>query len=293
MRRFRIAVAVCAIASAIGGCGGSPMPPSPIIPPPPVQPPPVNALPVIETITAQGRRPGEPAGFADLSEIIDLTARVRDDETALSDLEFQWSATVGTFAGSGPVVTWRAPDTGETPVPVTLSLKVVERYGHPGGPRQFQQDVSSSTTVSLHDSVKEVSDIGRQFLLDFSDSSIRDVNYVMRNFQPGCYGTAAEMDQVTENRRRYRIIESRVGEASTRINFGGICPYPLGARRGDACTTAPVYWKSIDQDARNAVGAVQGTSWLASFYIREERRWRLCDSSFDGQVAPNMRAFVR
>ena len=57
--------------------------------------------------------------------------------------------------------------------------------------------MSAAPTLRLHDSVREVGDMARQFLLDFADSSIRDVAYVMRNFEPGCYGTQDETDQVT------------------------------------------------------------------------------------------------
>lgn len=246
----------------------------------PPLPAPANARPVIDSITAQGRRLREPASFADLSETIDITARVRDEETAVADLEFAWSATAGTFEGSGGAVAWRAPAVFATPGDVTISLKVTERFGYPGAAKVYSQDVSSSAVLSLHDSPKELNEMARQFLLDFSDSSIRDVSTIMRNFIPGCYGTQTERDQVTENRRRYRIIESTVGEAQTTVNFGGVCPYD--AKRGDACTAVPVYWKSIDLDV-NATESVRGTDWLASFYVPATRRWGLCDSSFQGR----------
>lgn len=277
----------------IAACGASPSGPGPITPPPDdtPPPPPLNAQPVIESFTVKGRRPHQPEDFADLSETIDVAATVRDDETEAGDLEFQWGASAGTFEGTGASVTWTAPADADTPLEVTLSLKVIEKYGHPGGPRVYQQDVSSSTTVSLHDSAKEVGDMAKQFLLDFSDSTIRDVSYIMRNFQPGCYGTSDETAQVAENRRRYRILDSQVGEPSTTIEFGGICPH-LG-HPGDACSAVLVYWNSMDLEANNAVGAVAGTDWIASFYIREQQRWRLCDSSFDGHRAANMRAFMR
>jgi hypothetical protein len=289
-----LACAAAALSSA--ACGGTPNGPGAVTQQPAVVEPvlpaaPPNNRPVIESITAQGRRAKEPPAFADLLEPIDLVARVRDDETALADLELQWTATAGSFEGTGSNVTWRAPSTAQTPVPVTLSLKVIEKYGYPGGAKVYQQDVSSSVMISLHDSVKEVGEMAKQFLLDFSDSSVRDVSYIMRNFQPGCYGTADETIQVTENRRRYRIVEWRVGDASTSINFGGVCRY--GARRGDACTAVPVTWKSVDLDANNAVGSVSGTDWVASLYYPDQQRWRLCDSSFDGHKDANMRAFIR
>ena len=271
----------------ITACGGSPSSPGPTVQPQPtpqpVAPAPPNNPSVIESIAAKGRRSKEPASFADVGETIDLAAKVHDDETPVEELEFQWSAPAGIFVGSGPTVTWRAPDAAATPMPIAVTLKVIEKYGYPGGPKIYQQDVSSSITISLHNSGAELGDMSRQFLLDFSDSNLRDIASIMRNFLPGCYGTAEETAQVTENRRRYQIVESRVDAASTTVNFGGTCPY--GAKHGDACTAVPVYWKSIDRDEHNEVKAVAGIDWLASFYIPDKQRWFLCDSSFQGHQA--------
>ena len=94
-------------------------------------------MPSIDAITAQGRRPRQPARFADLRETIDVSATVRDTETSLDELVYQWSATAGTFTGSGRNVTWTAPDAATTPGSVTITLKVIENYGHPGRPRSF------------------------------------------------------------------------------------------------------------------------------------------------------------
>jgi hypothetical protein len=296
MRRCRgAALALATVSALIGACGGSPNNPAPVtqtqqVTPQPVAPAPSNNPSVIESITAKGRRSKEPANFADVGEAIDLEASVKDDETAVGELEFQWSAPVGTFDGSGPKVAWQAPDAAETPMPVEITLKVVEKYGYPGGPKIYQQDVSASVTVSLHNSRAEVDEMSRQFLLDFSDSNIRDVPFIMRNFLPGCYGAAEETAQVTENRRRYRIVESRVDAASTSINFGGICPY--SAKKGDACTAVPVFWRSQDMDRNNAEERVAGTDWLASFYVADKQRWFLCDSSFEGHRAVNS-TFIR
>ena len=88
--------------------------------------------------------------------------------------------------------------------------------------------------------------MARQFLLDFSDSSIRDVDYIMRNFEPGCYGTADERQQVQDNRADYRIVDSSVGPATTTVGFGGVCPFR--SRPGDACARVPVMWDSVQAE---------------------------------------------
>jgi hypothetical protein len=281
-------LAACVLWGVTIAACGSPSGPGPVTPPPP--PPPANALPIIESIKVTGRRARQPANFADLSETVDVVAAVHDDETPVTDLEFQWTASVGRFEGSGASVAWIAPPSASTPVDVALTLKLVEKYGQPGGPKIYQHDVSSSANVSLHDSAKEVGDMAKQFLLDFSDSSIRDISHIMRNFQPGCYGTADETEQVTENRRRFRIIESQVNEPATTIAFGGVCPFQR--RAGDACSGVSVFWRSMDLEL-NAPRADAGTDWLAAFYYPDQRRWRLCDSTFDGQKVGVGRPFMR
>jgi hypothetical protein len=289
MGRRTIALLVAGVSAAVltAACGGSPNNPGPVVPPQqftpePVAPAPPNSATVIESLTAKGRRSKEPATFADLGEMLDLVATVKDDETPVEELEFQWSAAVGTFEGSGATVTWRAPDGAETPLAVEITVKVVEKYGYPGQQKIYQQDVSASIAVSLHDSTAEVNGMSRQFLSDFSDSSIRDISYIMRNFLPGCYGTAGETEQVIENRRSYRIIESRLDEPATQINFGGVCPFRGG--RGDACTAVPVFWRSQKLND-NSEERVAGIDWIASFYIPDKQRWYLCDSEFDGHRA--------
>jgi hypothetical protein len=267
------------------GCGDPPMAP----PPPPPQPP-TNNPPVISSIRIQGARLNEPPSFADLLESVNVTADVRDDETPVAQLQFIWTSTVGTFSGSGGSVTWQAPATATTPADVTLRLEVVERYGPVTAPTAFEHRVSSSATLRLHDSLKEVGDMSRQFLLDFSDSSIRDVAYIMRNFEPGCYGTADEAAQVAENRARFRIVSSAVGAAAVTVNFGGVCPFR--ARSGDACAQVPVVWDSIELSS-GVRAVVRGTDQVAAVYVRSRGEWRLCDSQFNGVVPFQMRGFIR
>lgn len=254
-------------------------------------PPPSNSLPVIDSITVQGTRAKEPADFADLGESVAVTARVHDDETPVDQLQFQWSATAGTVTGSGAQVTWRAPDTAVTPGTVTLTLKLIEKFGYPGGPLSYEQASTRTAEATLHDSAREVGGMARQFLLEFSDSSIRDVAFIMRNFIPGCYGTQDETNQVADNRRDYRITNYTVGQASVSVNFGGVCPY--GGKRGDACAAVPVFWDSLFTRDNSRAPAVAGTDWVAAFYAPAERKWGLCDSSFDGHLASSMRTFIR
>ena len=275
-------VAAVLVASACGPPTG----PGPQPPPPP----PNNNVPVINSIAIHGTRPNEPLAFADLSESVDVTADVRDDETPIAQLQLLWTASVGTFSGSGANVTWQAPAQAETPLDVTLRLEVVERYGPVSAPTSLEHRVTGSAVVRVHNSVKEVGDAARQFLLDFSDSSIRDVAYIMRNFEPGCYGTEDEAAEVAGNRVRYQILASSVGAASVTVNFGGVCAFR--ARPGDACARIPVMWDSRDLTT-GVRGVVRGTDQIAAVYVRSRREWRLCDSQFDGFVPLLLRGFIR
>jgi hypothetical protein len=118
----------------------------------------------------------------------------------------------------------------------------------------------------------------------------------MRNFQPDCYGTAAETSQVTDNRRNFEIKEARVEAARTTINFGGSCPFPLRpAPRGDACSYVRTYWKSLvlrtfDNLRQGDTTIANGIDHLAAFYYRDQKRWRLCDSQYEGSDPSTLRA---
>lgn len=300
MRRALLTCLVAAVAASAGSCGGGPR----IGPTPPPgggnggngggggnQNPPANNQPVIEAITVQGTRPRQPANFADLGEAIPVSAKVRDDETAVDQLVYTWTATAGSFTGTGANVTWNAPATapvsveGLTPATVTITLTITEKFGHPGVPPAFEQSVWHTVPVALHDSVKEVGDMSRQFLLDFSDTNIKDANYIMRNFGsaatcPEPSEVESEREQVINNFTFYRMQNFSIGVPSVTVNFGGTCPFR--GRRGDACALVPVFWDSIDT-RNNTRTPSAGTDIIAAAYSRKDLRWFLCASNYDGR----------
>ena len=214
-----------------------------------------------------------------------VSVEVTDAESPISALKFNWSASAGTFSGSGRQVTWNAPASVPVPSTVTLNLEVVEPFTYQG--RNVENKVAGSTTVSLHNSTKEVGDMARQFLLDFSDSSIKDLPTIMRNFEPTCPGTTDETYQVSINRRLFNILSSSIGESAVTLKFGGTCPFRN--RAADACVQISAYWKSAfvsdNPESNNKIGDIteaSGTDQLTAFYYRNQRRWRLCDSDFNG-----------
>src|SRR5580765_1779048 len=74
----------------------------------PTPPPTTNTPPTILSIVAQGNLPREPAQYATLGEVINVSANVADAETPIDRLTFAWSARFWTFSGTGPHVTWQA-----------------------------------------------------------------------------------------------------------------------------------------------------------------------------------------
>jgi hypothetical protein len=240
--------------------------------------------PVIASIVARGARPNEPLNFADVGEEIIVTATVADPDTPSDQLVFQWTADIGTLTDSGAIVKWRAPSDASTPATATLSLSVSDNTGN---------SASSSTTISVHDSVKEVGSLAREFLLDFSDST-KPAAFVVRNFtkSPRCERERDdEFSQIDENRRLYRITASSVGAPKVNIQFAGQ-PCSYFPRNGDACAAVPSTWESVCVTADPACtpGRSDGIDYVTAVY--EDPQWRLCASYFQSQgtARPN---FIR
>ena len=176
-----------------------------------------NPPPVITSLVVQSTRANAPSNFGDVGEEVVATATVQDAETPVSGLTFEWSAEGGAFTGTGPSVRWRVPTGVATPTQLKVTVKVTETVG------ATSQSVSSTATVRVHDSIKEISDVSVQFLLDFSVQS-NAPRYVIRNFYTGCAGRAEELVDVTNNRLNYTITGYTIGTpTSATVNFGGTC----------------------------------------------------------------------
>lgn len=256
----------------------------------------MNALPVIESIAIQGRRPRQPAQMADLRETVDVTATVRDAETNPDELAYQWTASVGTFTGNGRAVTWTAPesDPGADSLlgaVVTITLRVTEMYGHPGEAKTFTHSTTSTQTLLLHDSGKEIGDMSRRFLELFSTTSIKDSNVVMQDFKravcPKPDEVDSEREQVEAHFTNFRMNEYTIGPAQVSINFGGSCAVPGEFLPGDACSAVRVRWDSTGPGGR---AVTSGVDHLTAVYAPADSRWWLCssryerDSSFTGHA---------
>jgi hypothetical protein len=283
-------VAILALTVVALACGGDPPNnPGPINPsPPPVN----NTAPVITSITVQGTRRNEPANFADVGETVPVTAAVTDAETNVDLLQYNWTATLGTFTGTGARVSWVAPATVGQPTAVTITLEVVERFG-----TNQQNTVSRTATVALHDSIKEVGDMSVRFLTEFSRPQFnQDVNDIMRDFKasvcpvPG--EVTGEADQVRNHFQNFVMLNYDIQPARVTVDFGGTCIDGFGPLRGDACAAVPVMWNSTDR-RDNTTSTTRGTDYLTAMFVAAENRWWLCSSRFPPSPTLGNRFYLR
>lgn len=273
-----LAFVSCTLLSA---CGGSPTTPPP--PPPPV-PPPANALPSIDGIAVQGRRSGQPARVADVRETVDVVATVSDAETPIDQLVYQWSATAGTFSGTGRAVTWTAPETAATPGIVTLTLRVRENYGHPGQAQIYSHEVSGTQTLALHDSPAEIGGMVVRFLTEFSKPQTnQDWQDIMMDFKAAACPRPSEVElereDVIDHYENVVMHRFEIGAPAVSVTFGGACAFRSLNLVGDACAITPVDWDSTDRRFGHA--PTQGRSHISAAYSTVDSRWWLCGSHYE------------
>jgi hypothetical protein len=245
-----------------------------------------NSPPVIASIAARGTRTNEPAQFADLGELLNVTAVVQDAETPVANLTYQYTSDGGgTIVGIGPAVQWRAAASGNTPFTATITLTVKETYtsvDDNGLPITKENTASRTGTISVHDSAKEISTMASAFLNDFSRQIAPSV--VVQNFRDACPnasgGKSAELSDVTDNQRDFTITQFVIGSPRVTIAFGGQCTlFATRNRPGDACAFVPAEWFSTEKKTGTKFH-VTGTDQVSAAFI--ENRWWLCESDYLG-----------
>jgi hypothetical protein len=238
-----------------------------------------NQAPEVASIRSINPRANAPSGFADLDETITLVATVTDVETPAAALTYTWGG-MGTFSGSGATVSWRAPaGLSQAPSPVTLTLAVTESFIENGV--THRNTTSASIVVQVHDSQKEILDMGEDFLTLFSRSDV-PTDQVLHNFSMTCDGGAgrrSEKSDVEKNRRQFVYTNFAITPLPpVRFNFDGVCVAKV-ANPADACASLRVHWEFIEKES-GAPGITDGTSHLTAVY--ENSRWYLCHSNFTG-----------
>jgi hypothetical protein len=284
-RRMRSAVSGTLLVFLLAGCGSS-NGPTPVPQPPPSSGPPsngpsVNLPPRIEGITASAERTEVDAEVA-------LTAAVRDDETSIDQLKFEWKAEAGTFAGDGPSVKWRAPAGIRTPADYTITLTVTETYGaaDASGVRPTNVSNASAPVIRVHNSPKELGDISLKFLTDFANSSVSPAD-CLRDFTDSCRGKADERSDIEFNRGHFEILSSSLNLRNVTVDSNG-----SSANMTVACAFTSRIKACDAGDSSCAVGSVSSVSGDCLLTGRyEQKRWWLCDSHFRGRLSEAMRGF--
>lgn len=249
-------------------CGGSTIKPSPVTPPTVVEPPVVrNDAPVIASISLNSPR-------VEADQNVVATAFVSDAETPLDQLTYQWSATPvnGTFTGSGPIATWRAPRQQTTPDLYTLRLLITEKYTSGGQPKE--NSVSSTVQVHYNDSLKEIMTISMRFLTELFPTYTIPAQQAVADFSDSCSEKASEYNDVANNRINFQILSG---------SYTNVSVTPNGDRTF-ADVSGTCVFRDIPKDPKNPnVGkteTVTGICRLTAIY--ENWKWWLCSSSFEG-----------
>jgi hypothetical protein len=273
-----LGVAMCAV--ALSACNGD----SPTNPGQQPPPPAVNQAPVIDSVSSDVQR-------AEVGTEVIFTATVRDAETPVNELIFEWATDGGTFSGAGSSISWRPPDNATTPADFVIRLTVREQYGTApaGGQRPEHRVTATSNSVRVHNSPKELGDMALRFLMDFANSSVSPDTCV-QEFSNSCPGKAVERSQIQDNRRDYDILSS-----SLRLREVVVSQDRMSARMRVNCAftsrvKACVPGNSVPGCAVGATERVEGDCNTTGVY--EQGRWWLCDSTFDdAQRLPLRRGF--
>lgn len=241
-----------ALTVAIASCGSG-SPPTPVSPPPPVV---KNLAPVIRSVELE--HPRVEAGTS-----VKVVAVVEDAETPPEQLQYEWTASAGTFTGTGREVTWQAPADVTAALDVTFSLTVVES-AVPVNRTTF----AVPAPVRVHDSVRELTALVSGFLDDFTNDRV-SADDCVRHFTDSCSGKASERRDVERVRTSFTMLDSSsysirsvtVTEPWSRAQMSARCDFVSREK------------------ATGIVGTSRGTCRLTAVY--ENNRWWLCDSHFD------------
>ncbi len=260
-------------AVVLSACG-SPTTPTP----PPTQPPtppPANNAPVVQSVVASVTTRTE------VDTDVTVTVTVTDAETNVDALGYVWTATAGTFAGTGRSVTWRLPrGAATTPQNITLSVAVTEPYQtlENGVIVNRQHRVESAAApFRVHDSAAEVESLAMTFLRNFADNTVSPATCV-KDFSDSCPGKEAEQADIEGVRRARFVTSSSLAFQSVAFN--------AARTQADAsvdCRFDSTVIQKIDANDPYGPGdrvTADGECELGVIY--EAGLWKLCTSSFDG-----------
>jgi hypothetical protein len=258
-RRVWVVLAILA-----AGCGEAPTAPTyPQAQLPPATPPIVNSISVSVTRT-------------EVEQDVIVTAVVEDAETPLGQLSYIWTANAGTFTGTGASVTWRHAPGIQQGRDVVITLTVVDVYQVIENfhivTREYRV-VRQAAPFRVHDSVAELKELARKFLIDlFGDSRIPPESCLVDFSEVGrcADGKVQERSDIAFHRSVVEIQSAIILSQSVNIVNPASAVVTSEARFNDR-------WLSP--------GPLQAefSSTHADFYlsaIYDQGRWWLCESTF-------------
>ncbi|MCC7007343.1 MAG: hypothetical protein IT184_00855 [Acidobacteria bacterium] len=256
------ATTVWLAALASGSCNGK----SPVTPGPTPQPV-NNAPPVIQTVSVAAG-----SGRLEPDTDVEVTAQVQDAESTPASLTYVWSATVGTFTGSGPAVKWRlASGVVSAPTAVVVRLEVVERYQSydaAGNAITKENRVSKDAAAFIvHDSVAEISKITVRFLVDLFGNSNVPAEACVVDFWDDCRGKSDELGDIQVNRQLFQVLSAQATVQSVTFRNANTADVVAACRWQDRVI------------ANGSQGVSEGPCLLTAVYHND--RWWLCSSSVD------------
>jgi hypothetical protein len=221
----------------------------------------------------------------EVDQDVEVVAEVEDAETPVDQLTYDWSATVGTFSGSGRTVRWRlSKGSTETPVDVTISVTVIERYTETQNGiviTREQRATGSATPFRAHDSEAELTKISIEFLVFLFGNSSVSPSACLVDFSDACRGKADELRDIEHNRDTFVILSAEAHVANIWIS----------PDRNSAEVIAPCVFRDREI-ATGGEGTSRGDCFLTAVYERD--RWWLCSSSFlNGSRQISMFEFFR
>jgi hypothetical protein len=225
--------------------------------------------PVVSKVTVAATR-------AEADVDVAVSADVQDAEKSPDALTYVWSATAGTFSGTGRSVTWRLPaGSTTTPVDVTISVTVIEPYQALEGSQLVNREHRVTQTAApfrAHDSKAEITKMVRTFLIDLFGDINKSPDACLVDFSDSCPGKEAERGDIVRIRNEYAaILQVQVGTPQIGINAAGTF----------ATISAPCVFLSRFKNG-TLDGPWAGDCELTAVY--ERNRWWLCSSQFENEV---------
>jgi hypothetical protein len=247
----------------------------------------VNTPPQVKSVAISDTR-------VEVGTPITLTATVEDLETPVANLSFAWTIPPGSVTGTenGSAITFTPSADLKTPGDYEITVTVTERYTSAGV--QTENKATSSVTLHINNSPKELADLALRFLGDFANSNISPERCVSE-FTDSCGGgKKAELQDIIDNRHDFLILSSSLRHTSLQI---------ASSRTSATVITACAFTSRVISQTPQSGGCLAnpascqfGSTGTADGNCKtthryEGGRWWLCESTFESKTA--LTAFER